>query len=157
LRLNFLTPPPLPAELPDDLEQEVARLARCKSQAEVLHEAYNLLTRKYRGYRLKTITHLFALFDVDVHHLWAKRGFLHCTHLNYLLKILLVCSGKFAENDVQLKWTQIYFHSPHQYVRVRLGGKWVCVDVWGNAYGIPFGSYAHGFHSGSTFGRAKSH
>lgn len=150
MRLNFFTPPRVPARLPADLELEIEKLQRCETKDEVLAVAYDLLTQKYRGYRLKTFTRLFDLFDVDVHNLWAKNGFLHCTNMNYLMKILLLGSQKFGEEDIRFRWTLIQFYSPHEYLRVRTNNdECIDVDVWGKAYGIKLGSYAHGSHSGS--------
>jgi hypothetical protein len=149
MRLNFLTPPAIPTRLPASLSDEIAALQQLSSQQAVLQKSYDVLTSKYRGYRLKTITRLWELFMVDVDALWARHGFLHCTSSNYLLKILLVKSGKFSESDITFRWTLIYYWSPHQYVRVRIGEEWTDIDLWGKAYGIPFGKHAHGLKSGT--------
>lgn len=133
-----------------DLEREIQKLRKLKTKEEVLKSAYALLTKKYRGYRIKTITRIPELFDADVARLWARSGFLYCTHLNYLMKILLVGSNKFKEDDFVFQWTAIYYWSPHQYLKVRMDNeRWVNVDVWARAYGIEFGQYASGSHSGT--------
>jgi len=149
LRLNFLVPPPVPAVLPKGLELEVSSI-KCRTREDTLRAAYAVLTKKYRGYRLRTVTRLLELFDVDVAALWAKNRFLHCTNLNYLLEIMLLHSGKFSEADIRFRWTTVNFLSPHQYMQIKLDdGQWVDADLWGAVYGIEFGSHAHGFHSGS--------
>jgi hypothetical protein len=149
MRFNFVVLPALPAVLPDGLEQEIAKLKEGESQEEIIRKAYELLTQKYRGYRIKTLTRLPELFDVDVEHLWARRGFLHRTNMNYLMKLVLVGTGRFASEDIQARWTAIHYCSPHQYLKIRIEAGWIAVDVWGRAYGIPFGGYAHGLHAGS--------
>jgi hypothetical protein len=149
MRLNFFTPPPIPQILPDGLRAEVNKLQKLETKQQVLDAAYGLLTQKYRGYRIKTVTRLPELFDVDIDHMWTKEGFLHCTNLNYLLKILLLGSGQFIEDDVTFVWTLIYFWSPHEYVHVQLEDEWMDVDIWGKAYGIAFGDHARGLRSGT--------
>lgn len=86
---------------------------------------------------------LWKIFDRDLNRIWKRTEFLHCTHMNWLLKIVLVHSGKFAERDVQERWTFLSGISPHQYSRVRLkDGRMINVDVWASTYGIPFGGHA---------------
>lgn len=75
-----------------------------------------------------------------------KKGFLHCTKLNYLIRILLIKGGLFKEEDIELRWTSTWLIFPHQYLKVKINkNKFINVDLWGKAYGIPFGSYARGF------------
>jgi hypothetical protein len=150
MKLNFLTPPSVPKKLPSDLELEIQKLKQYQTKDDVLKATYDLLTKKYRGHRLKTLIRFFDLFKVDVNSLWSKNGFLHCTNMNYLMKILLIGSLKFKEEDIKFRWTLIHFYSPHEYVQVRTDdNKWINIDLWGKAYDIKFGSYAHGLHSGS--------
>ena len=105
-----------------------------------------MLTTKYRGYRLKTLTRIWELYESNVNRLWARNGFLHCSTLNYLMKILLVESDKFELEDIRFRWTQTNYLSPHQYMEVRVGDtRWIEVDLWGKAYGVKFGKHAHGF------------
>ena len=92
---------------------------------------------------------LFDLFNVDIDTIWSKSGFLHCTNMNYLMKILLLGSLKFDEKDIEFRWTLIHCYSPHEYLRIRVRDKeWLDIDLWGKVYGIKFGSHAHGFNSG---------
>jgi len=87
------------------------------------------------------------LFISDVDKIWAKKGFLHCNVLNYLMRILLIKSGLFNEKDIKLKWTLVWYVSPHQYLEIKINpNEIINVDLWANAYGVCFGDYAHGFH-----------
>jgi hypothetical protein len=104
------------------------------------------LISKYRGYRGKTWIKIFDIFENDINVLWSKNGFLHCTSINYVMRILLVKSGFFTEDDLRLKWTHVGYISPHQYLQVKVDEKLINVDIWAYAYGIKFGDYAHGFH-----------
>lgn len=145
----------VPVAIPVEMESAVAALRDSRNKMECLVRAYQLLSQKYRGYRIRTYVHILDALRSDLREIWRRSGFLHCMPLNYLLKILLVKSGYFRDGDVRFCWTLIWFISPHQYVKVRLAeGQWVDVDLWGRAFGIPFGSHGHGIHSGSLRGKS---
>ena len=69
----------------------------------------------------------------------------HCTNLNYVLRVLLLKSGKFSEEDIKLKYTWINL-SPHQYLKVNVGGRWVNADPWAGTKGMELDKYARGFY-----------
>ena len=63
------------------------------------------------------------------------------------MRILLVKSELFDEEDIKLKWTLVWHISPHQYLTIKINqNEYINIDLWGKAYGINFGDYAHGFH-----------
>jgi hypothetical protein len=135
-------------ETMESLAQFSERLSRLPTQEACLEIAYAELTKKYRGYRLRTYLRFWELLERDLEKLWAREGFLHCTHMNRLLLEVLVQSGHFKPEDLRTRWTLVWLLSPHQYLEVHLAsGKRVSVDIWGKAYGISFGDYAHGFNS----------
>jgi hypothetical protein len=94
------------------------------------------------------LTKIGHLFSSGIEDLWNRSGFLHCTNQNYLLALLLVKSRKFTENDIEPKWTLLWGLSPHQYLKVKVGDNYKNIDAWAARYGIGFGRYAHGFHTG---------
>ncbi len=131
--------------------QDVIQILRqTKTDEECLRAAYDILTAKYHGDRLKTVTRLLGLLPHSAYRLWARSGFMHCTHLNKLLRILLVQSGHFSGDAIRTRWTLLWWFSPHEYAVVTLrDGRQIAVDVWAHVYGIPFGDHAHGWHTGS--------
>lgn len=133
----------MPKKLPPAMEHAVRQLKKTKGKEECLHKAYNILTKRFRGKKFYAITHFWELFTTDMNVLWNKKNILHCTTTNYLLKVLLVKSGKFTEKDIKNRWTLVGGISLHQYLQVKLNKKPVNMDLWGHAYGIPFGKYAH--------------
>lgn len=138
----------IPLLFPLKIQQVIDGLKKTRTKQECLHKAYRLLTAKYHGNRLKTVTRFLELCPRSVDAVWARSGFLHCTNLNWLLRVLLVKSGHFTEEDIETCWTLLWYVSPHQYLRVKLDdGQQAKVDVWANVYGIGFGDYAHGFHN----------
>jgi hypothetical protein len=136
----------------------VSEIAKKGSQEEALRYAYETLARKYRGSRIFTVLRLDRFLVTRVETLWKKSGFLHCNHMNYLLRTLLVRSRQFAPGDIEARWTRIWFFSPHQYLVIRLKNReTILVDLWGKVFGIPFGEYAHGFRSGSIIASESEH
>ena len=145
--LNFFSKTPLPETLPEEMRSVVSNLKKSRDKKECLKKVYEVLTKKYHGDRMKTYLHFFSVFTKDPKSLWRRNGFLHCTNLNYLARILLVRSGFFTEADLRLRWALIWCVSPHQYLQVHLDNTWINIDLWGRIYGIPFVDHAHGFHS----------
>jgi hypothetical protein len=134
--------------IPIAMQREVALLRRTKTKQECLETCYALLTKKYHGDRVKTITRLYEVFRSDLKHIWARNGFLHCTTLNYVMAACLIESGHFSAEDITYHWTQVNYLSPHQYLKVRTNkGTFIEIDIWGKAYGVQYGDHAHGFHT----------
>ncbi len=147
--LDLFATTPLPQEPPEEMRALLADLKRSSDQMDCLRKAYDLLNKKYRGHRVKTYTNILDVFQKDISTFWNTTGFLHCTNINYVMRFLLIRSGFFKESDIRLKWTLIWYISPHQYLQIKTNGAWINIDVWAHAYGIRFGDYAHGFHSRS--------
>ncbi len=144
--LDLFSKTPLPHLLPDEIQIIIDELKTSPSQKACLQTAYALLIKKYHGERVKTYTKFFDIFIHDIDILWKKNNFLHCTNLNYLMRTLLIRSGFFTEEDIRIKWTLIWYISPHQYLQIKVSDTWINIDIWAHAYGIEFGDNAHGFH-----------
>lgn len=136
----------IPRVVPDDMRRAIDELKRAKNKSDCLRRGYEILIGKYRGYRLKTYLRLGEVFGVDIDELWNKKDFLHCTNINFLMRILLIESGHFREDEVRIRWTLVWYISPHQYLQIKVDNSWVNVDIWGYTHGIKFGDYAHGFY-----------
>ncbi|MCX6741139.1 MAG: hypothetical protein NTY61_01950 [Candidatus Parcubacteria bacterium] len=138
------TPNALPVEMEEIINNQ---LKSAGSPEECLKRAYDLLSLRYHGNRWKIVLMFWELFNFDTRKLWSKKGFLYCTSINYLMKILLIRSGCFKEGDIMTKWSLTWNFFPHQYLRVRIHpDKYINVDIWAKIFGIQFGDYAHGFH-----------
>ncbi len=143
----FLSKTKIPEKLPAEMQRVVDDLKQSSNQEECLQKAYEIMTSRYRGYKLRTYTRFFNIFTFNVDKLWNDKGFIHCHNANYLLRILLVKSGFFENKDLKNKWTLTWYLAIHQYLKIKMSkGENVNVDVWGVAYGIKFGDYAHGSH-----------
>ncbi|QSH39138.1 hypothetical protein JXR01_02410 [Candidatus Kaiserbacteria bacterium] len=137
----------MPEKLPKTMQSAVEELQNSSSQKECLARAYELMTTKYHGNRIKTYALLARVFTRNIFKLWERGGFVHCTNANYVLRILLVKSGFFKNEDIQSKWTLVWYISPHQYLEVTMqNGECINVDVWSAAYGLKLGEYVGGFN-----------
>ena len=144
---NLFSKKPIPTELPNDMQKVVAMLKRSKSRKDCIRKAYDVLAGKYKGRRLNTYLLFHQLFMYDLEKLWKKSGFLHCTNMNYIMRILLIRSGFFKDEDIRFRYSLIWYISIHQYLEVKLGkGSSMYVDVWGADNCVELGDHARGFH-----------
>lgn len=139
---------PVPKHLPRDIQTACDALRKSPNQETALRRAYDLVSGRFRARRSRTYILIHKILSKDAEHVWSRTNFLHCTHMNWILKILLVGSGWFKEADVREQWSLVWHMSPHQYLRVRMNDeRSIAVDPWARTYRVPFGDYAHGFNS----------
>lgn len=124
------------------MEPAIEQVRRAVDQKTALRVAYNILTKRYHGGHIETVTRFWELFEDDVPQLWMRSGFLHCTNANRLLRELLLRSGRFTPEDIANRWTLHWYISPHQYLTVQTEDGPIDVDVWAHTFGIPFGRHA---------------
>ncbi len=138
---------PLPKTCPHEINSIILQLQKLQTKEQYLKGAYDFITNRYESRRLDTVFKVFELYSTSLESLWNREGFMHCTNQNYLLAILLVRSGLFAESDIKLQWALVDL-CPHQYLKIKLHDeRWVEVDCWGRHYGVGFGNHAHGFNT----------
>jgi hypothetical protein len=149
---NFFHKKEIPKKLPEQMEKMAIELAKITEKEDIIRQVYEIITEKYYGRRLQAFLNLRKMFEQDINKIWKERGFYQCTTLNYLIRALLVETGRFKDSDIKQINTLIWFFSPHQYLAIKGSkGKIIFVDPWSKAYGISYGNYAHGLHSGSIF------
>ena len=147
MRNHFLSKTKIPEKLPLEMKEVIEELKRSSDQEQCLKRAYEIMVERYKGYHFRTYTRPIPIFSFNVEKLWDTKGFMHCHNMTYLLRILLVRSGFFQNDDLKNKWTLIWYISVHQYLQVTMeSGDIINVDIWGANNGIKFGDYAHGFH-----------
>jgi hypothetical protein len=132
----------IPDKLPAGMEQAIAKLRKTRSKEECLRKAYETIRKRFVGKKFYYATHPLDLFVTDLDRIWNQKKVLNCTTFNYLLRALLLKSGKFAGKDLRNRWTLVWNISPHQYTEVNTGKRKVVVDLWGASNGIPLGKYA---------------
>ena len=132
----------IPDKLPPSWEGIVERLKqRSHSQEEYLTNAYHYITTRYKGGRFKTLLYLQLVYEDPFSH---EKGYIQCNVQNYLFRTLLVKGGLFDDRDIQVKTTILNFFT-HQYLKVKVGDKWVAVDPHESYKGVPLGKHSEWF------------
>jgi hypothetical protein len=130
----------LPKEIPRSLKKDIVTLSKLKTKKACLERIRNLIVKKYKGCRMYEEFSLYLYSGLKI-----KSRRMHCTNLNYLVRFLLVRSGHFKEEDISLAYSFIAF-SPHQYLKVRIGNKYMPIDAWAWTLGKKLGEYGHGWN-----------
>lgn len=131
----------LPKRVSKDIQTAINQVKATKSKDAAVKKAYSLIHKQFRGGKVETYSKLFYLFKTDINRIWKEGDFVHCTTMNYFLRILLVKSGKFKDAEITNHWTLSMWFSPHQFIRISNYD----VDMWGSYYNVPFGKHAVGF------------
>lgn len=126
----------LPAELPSDFSAEISRLnAEATDDMDFLKRTFEFVTSRYYGSRPMTIFYFWRAFQNPINH---APGFLPCTSMNYLIRLILVKSGRFQDEDIQVRVIPLNFFI-HQYLKIRVGDTWIDVDPWSAFLRVPLG------------------
>jgi len=129
----------LPQKIPAYFQEVIDKQnKKSPTQEDFLKNAYVYITTTYNGARFRTFIYFLYLFDDPFIH---KNGFAQCNIQNYLLRALLVKSGRFEEKDIRVRTTFLNFFT-HQYLQVHVGDKWIYIDPHAKSLGIPFGERA---------------
>jgi len=109
---------PVPRPLPERVKRVVGEMSTGEGQREILEHTYRWVTTAYYGSRIQTVTNFWRAFQKP----WEiESGFLPCTGQNHLLRCILIGSGRFSDDDIQVCAVPFNFFI-HQYLRVRVGG-----------------------------------
>lgn len=128
-----------------DLLQAIDYVKQASSKKDSLERAFKLIVKRYKGYRFRTYIYFWKAFETDPNKLWQRTGFMHCTHQNFLLRILLTKSGWFSEQEIQFGYSLVWYISPHQFLKIKINDKIVAADPWNHHFGVPLGYFASGF------------
>ncbi len=128
--VNFLNKASIPDILPVEMQKIINELKESSNKKNYLKSVYQILIKKYHGYRIKTYTKLPEIFSSDLEKLWSVNGFLHCININFVMRTLLIRSDLFEANDVRVKWTLVWYISPHQYLQVKVDNSWVNMRLY---------------------------
>lgn len=138
------SPVPLPEKIPADIEKKIIELkGSVNSPIEFLELVYDFLGSKYRSERLNTFLKFNYLYK-DLEFIWEREGYIPCTQNNLLMRIFLVRSKFFRDEDIRIKHVFVNFVI-HQYLQVKLDDKWIDVDVGEKQRGLPIGKHLEFF------------
>ncbi len=110
---------------------------RSKNKQEFLKKSFVFITKKFHGGRKYAVLKVHESWK-PLSSIWDKGGFANCMWMNYMLRVFLITSGFFTEEDIKIKHTFINFNI-HQYLKVKVGKRWIYIDAWAKVYGLKFG------------------
>ena len=73
-----------------NLQQAIIYVKHAHSKEEALKRAFKIIVNKYKGYRFRTYIFFWEALEKNPNKLWQRTGFMHCTHQNFLLRVLLI-------------------------------------------------------------------
>ncbi len=127
---------PLPSSIPAELDQRIKQFnSESSNNSDFLKKSYEFVTQTYKGSRVKTITNFWKAFQNPLD---LKPGFMPCNGQNYLLRLMLVKSGRVTEKKIQIRTVPLNLFI-HQYLRIDVDGQWIEVDPWSAFLGVPLG------------------
>lgn len=138
----------IPDDVPMQFEKTIRNFSESANQNEFLKKSFFFIVKRWGGNRMSLFLNFSRLFETDIAKILNTKGYLHCTTMNYLLRVMAVKSGMFADDDIQLKLTNTWYVFPHQYLVIKLKDrKQITLDPWNFQFGIKYGDYGSGFDS----------
>lgn len=132
-----------PKEIPPEVLQTILDLeAQSHDQRSYLEGVYKFVQSRWHSARFKTVTELPLAFRKDLSLLWRQPGYAHCHTINYVFYTLLARSKYFTPDDIRFRH-KLFNFMIHQYLRVRVNGKWLDVDP-----SLVFLKFGIGSHAG---------
>ena len=143
---NFIKKEAILDNLPKTIAKITDIVSKEKDKHLALRSAYNLVSEKFPGYRIRMFFRFWIIYSKDLNKL-VTYNYLFCTQVNYILRNVLVKSTWYRDEDIQLKWTLVWYIIPHQYLRIKIKeNEYMNIDPWSRRLGIKFGDYLYGFH-----------
>ena len=126
----------VPENIPEEFAKVIQDLhTQATDNYDFLKKSYEYVTGLYSGSRMRTITNFWVAFENPILH---KAGFMPCTGQNFLLRVMLIKSGRFQNEDIKVKNVPLNLFI-HQYLKVKVGNDWIDVDPWSDFLGMKLG------------------
>lgn len=143
---------PIPENIPEELKKVIRDFSEQSSSEEFLKKSFEYITQNWWWDRYGIFLYMLRLSETRIWDILKTKWYLHCTTMNYLLRVMLVKSWYYQDNQIQEKWTHIWYIAPHQYLHIVLDNwEYIDIDPWNYQFGIPYGSYGKGFDSTKIF------
>ncbi len=131
-----------PKQISDDIKQAIINLEnKSTDQISFLQNLYNFILEKNHSQwahtRGRAAVMLPRLFVKDLNEIWQTKKFVYCNAINFVAYAMLANSKFFKASDVKVQHVFLNFVA-HQYLKVKVGEKWVDFDPAGS--GIRGGS-----------------
>lgn len=136
---------PLEKHIPKVLLPIIIQVKQEVSLTKAVQIAFDYVVSNWGGSRLLLVLKFNRLFDTNLEKMVSRKGYLHCTQMNYLLRYILVRSGKVKDGHIKQKLTNSWSLSPHQYLEIKVKDEILILDPWNYQFGINFGSHGEWF------------
>lgn len=134
----------IPKKLPDGVVRVLDQIKLVAvDDYDFAYKTYEYVTGRFSGGRLEALVFIHKTFNKDP--FTQKDGFMHCMGQNFILRSMLIASGRFSDSDIRLVNMPFNFFI-HQYLQIKIGKKWFNVDPWAKSIGIPFGAKVNIFN-----------
>ncbi len=134
----------LPEKIPIELAEVVDRMKRqAKNDYDFLWQAYNYVTGKYDG-KWNNLSEFISRRFWSLERIWPVHDHVPDTQQNFILRIMLLKSGFFRDEDIEPKHVALNFFI-HQYLIIKTTKGLIEVDPASDYKGATFNKHAEGF------------
>ena len=145
---NLCSKNKIPKIIPKQLDEKIKKFSKSKDKEIFLEQSFYYITKNWGGSRYNLIYKFSRLFTTNIRKILQQNGYMHCTTMNFLLRIMAVKSGLFRDEDIKIKLTNSWYIVPHQYLKFKISPtKYITLDPWNYQFGIDYGKYGRGFVS----------
>lgn len=129
-----------PEKIPPNVMKEIQKLKKSsKNRKDFLEKAFESVGKRYSHSFAGSIIRCDKAFRTDLEKIWNEKGqYQTCNVRNHLLRVILVKSGYFKDDEIKPRAAFMNF-SLHQYLLVKIDGKWTRADPWAYNLGIKLG------------------
>jgi CII-binding regulator of phage lambda lysogenization HflD len=113
----------IPNKIPKELNNKIKDFSKSKNKEEFLKKSFFYIVNDWGGSRVNLIYNFPRLRQKDLSEILKSQGYMHCTTMNYLLRVMAVKSNLFSDRDIKLKLTNTWYIIPHQYLEIKISNK----------------------------------
>lgn len=130
-------------KLPEEIQREINKITKkSKTRKELLKKIVNFQMSKKKSSMMMILDSFLTLFESEFDAIW-NMPYIHCHHQTYILRELLLKTGKFKDEDLKLKLTTCYLEI-HQYLKVNISEtpekkEYIYVDPFAISLGYKIG------------------
>ena len=149
---NLFSKYPIPSRIPIALKEKIEEFAKDNDKEAFLKKSFMFIVSRWGGSRLNFFPEFGRLEYRRLRRILRTKGYMHCTTMNFVLRVMAVKSGLFTDEDIKLIWTNTWYIIPHQYVTFKISEKkTMTLDPWNYQFGIAYGEFGSGFDSCRLF------
>jgi hypothetical protein len=89
---NFFKKEPIPDIIPEELTEKIREFSQSGDRENFIKDTFFYVVGRYGGARTGLISHFMRIFETDIFEIFATTGYMHCTTMNYLIRIMCIKS-----------------------------------------------------------------